>query len=78
MESKKLRRIRNIIMRTSIIRGVPISILSLGTVQLGLNYGANNISGKPDEATAFAILNCAMEQGINAKIRQLLMVIRKR
>lgn len=41
-------------MKTKTIKGVPISALSLGTVQLGLNYGANNSSGKPDEATAFA------------------------
>ena len=36
-------------MRTNIIKGDPASALSLGTVQLGLNYGVNSSSGKPDE-----------------------------
>lgn len=42
-----------------------ISVLSLGTVQLGLSYGINNADGKPSQDTANAILNCAMANGIN-------------
>lgn len=47
------------------IKGVDISIISLGTVQLGLNYGINNNNGKPDRRTAFDILNSAINEGIN-------------
>jgi uncharacterized protein len=38
--------------------------LVLGTVQLGLAYGINNASGKPDTETAFAILRAAWDAGI--------------
>lgn len=38
--------------------------LALGTVQLGLNYGINNKSGKPSRDGAFAILDKAIENGI--------------
>lgn len=38
--------------------------LILGTVQLGLDYGINNASGKPAEAEAFAILDTAWDAGI--------------
>ena len=41
-----------------------LSKLILGTVQLGLNYGVNNSSGKPTLDTAFNILNLAYESGI--------------
>lgn len=37
-------------------KGVSISELSLGTVQLGVSYGINNQSGKPDRTQAFGIL----------------------
>ena len=59
-------------MKTVHIKGLDISALSLGTVQLGLNYGINNASeklynadGKPSQETANEILNCAMSSGIN-------------
>ncbi|MDZ4838526.1 MAG: aldo/keto reductase [Bacteroidota bacterium] len=41
-----------------------INKLVLGTVQLGLNYGINNINGKPTLEQAFDILNKAWEIGI--------------
>lgn len=41
-----------------------ISKLILGTVQLGLDYGINNQSGKPSLHTAFDILNLAFDNGI--------------
>ena len=53
-------------MKTTVIKGIPISALSLGTVQLGINYGINNDAGKPDRTQAFQILDCAMEKGITA------------
>ena len=52
-------------MKTVNIKGLDISALSLGTVQLGLSYGINNADGKPSQDTANAILNCALENGIN-------------
>ena len=48
------------------IKGLHLSFLSLGTVQLGLDYGISNASGKPDLSTAFAILDKALERGINS------------
>ena len=42
-----------------------ISKLSLGTVQLGMNYGINNTGGKPDREAAYAILRTALDGGIN-------------
>lgn len=53
-------------MKINQIKGIDISAVSLGTVQLGLNYGINNASGKPDQATAFKILDAAMNSGMNA------------
>lgn len=38
--------------------------LILGTVQLGLNYGINNKSGKPSLQNAFEILHLAYDEGI--------------
>lgn len=43
----------------------PISKMTLGTVQLGLNYGIANIEGKPDEEKAFNIIDSAIDNGVN-------------
>lgn len=51
-------------MKTITIKGAELSVLSLGTVQLGLNYGINNTAGKPCQETANAILDCAVSHGI--------------
>ena len=40
------------------------SSITLGTVQLGLNYGVANQSGKPSDAEASAILSAAARAGI--------------
>ena len=42
-----------------------ISRLTLGTVQLGLNYGIANKAGQPDQSKSFGILDAALEAGIN-------------
>ncbi len=42
-----------------------ISKMTLGTVQLGLNYGIANKEGKPDEEKAFRILEASFSHGIN-------------
>lgn len=53
-------------MKQTEYQGVQVSALSLGTVQLGLNYGIANQAGKPDEGASFAILNAAQEAGVTA------------
>lgn len=52
-------------MRTNRVRGQDITVLSLGTVQLGMDYGIHNTNGKPSTETAFRILDAAMDAGIN-------------
>lgn len=52
-------------MKTVNRMGRDFSVLSLGTVQLGLNYGINNTDGKPSQETANEILSCALDHGIN-------------
>ena len=51
-------------MKTNRAKGLDISVLSLGTVQLGLNYGINK-RGKPSQELANSILDCALAKGIN-------------
>ena len=41
-----------------------LSKLTLGTVQLGMNYGINNQSGMPDEQKSFEILRTALDGGV--------------
>jgi aryl-alcohol dehydrogenase-like predicted oxidoreductase len=43
----------------------PVSKMTLGTVQLGLNYGIANKEGKPEEEKAFRILASAFANGVN-------------
>ena len=43
-----------------------ISPMTLGTVQLGMNYGIANDAGKPSEEKSFSILRTALEGGITA------------
>ena len=38
--------------------------LGIGAVQIGLEYGINNKTGKPDADTALDILSFAVDQGI--------------
>lgn len=42
-----------------------ISRLTLGTVQLGLNYGIANKAGQPDQSKSYKILDAALKAGIN-------------
>ena len=42
-----------------------LSKLSFGTVQLGLDYGISNSSGKPTQKTADAIVEYLIDEGIN-------------
>ncbi len=40
--------------------------MSLGTVQLGMNYGIANNSGQPDEEKSFSMLRAALENGVTS------------
>ena len=42
-----------------------LSMFSLGTVQLGMNYGIGDDRAKPSEEKAFALLDRAMELGVD-------------
>ena len=53
------------VIKSNTVKGINISEISLGTVQLGLNYGINNQNGKPSQSQAEEILSCAIEHGIN-------------
>ena len=47
-------------------QGKQLSMMSLGTVQLGMKYGISNKTGQPSLEESFSLLNCAMEHGVNA------------
>ena len=53
-------------MDTTIVNEKPISKLSLGTVQLGMNYGIANFGGQPSLETSFDMLDCALQNGITS------------
>ena len=53
-------------MQYTTIAGRQVSAMSLGTVQLGMNYGIANREGKPDTAKSFSILSAAIDAGITA------------
>ena len=52
-------------MKYTSINGLKISKLSLGTAQLGFDYGIANVSGKPNLDKSFEILKTAINAGIN-------------
>ncbi len=49
-----------------VVQSMDISKLTLGTVQLGLNYGIANTSGKPDHQQSYEILKAASDNGVNS------------
>ncbi len=53
-------------MKYTDVAGKKLSSMSLGTVQLGMNYGIANKSGQPDEEKSFAMLRTALECGITS------------
>ena len=40
--------------------------MTIGTVQLGMNYGIANSAGKPDEEKSFSMLRAALEGGVTS------------
>lgn len=53
-------------MKNIMVNGKPLSQMSLGTVQLGMNYGIANDMGQPDNAQSTAMLSCALKNGITS------------
>ncbi|MBR2884539.1 MAG: aldo/keto reductase, partial [Clostridia bacterium] len=53
-------------MKQTIINGKALSQMTLGTVQLGLNYGIANKSGQPDINKSTVMLSCALQNGITS------------
>ena len=53
-------------MKQTNINGKPVSQITLGTVQLGMDYGIANTGGKPDTTKSFAMLKCALDNGITS------------
>ncbi len=45
--------------------GMDISVFSLGTVQLGMDYGLGDYTAKPSQEYAFELLDRALDQGVN-------------
>ncbi len=48
------------------VAGHRLSEMSLGTVQLGMNYGIANNAGQPGEEQSFEMLEAALENGITS------------
>ena len=46
-------------------KGLNMSVFSLGTVQLGMNYGIAGKTEKPSEEYAHEMLDCALSVGVN-------------
>ena len=53
-------------MKSIIVNDKPLSQMTLGTVQLGMNYGIANNNGKPDTEKSHAMLSCAFENGVTS------------
>lgn len=46
-------------------KGVDLSVFSMGTVQLGMDYGLGDFTAKPKKEYAFELLDRATSQGVN-------------
>ena len=53
-------------MKTIDVNGKKLSQITLGTVQLGMNYGIANDGGQPDSKQSNAMLDCALKNGITS------------
>lgn len=48
------------------VKGMDMSVFTLGTVQLGMDYGLGEHTQKPPKEAAFALLDRAAACGVNA------------
>ncbi|MBR3933253.1 MAG: aldo/keto reductase [Clostridia bacterium] len=53
-------------MNTKVVKGKEISQITIGTVQLGMNYGIANNSGQPDSEKSRKMLQSALKNGITS------------
>ena len=53
-------------MKTIRLNGKELSQITMGTVQLGMNYGIANNLGQPDAKHSFDMLSCALKNGITS------------
>ncbi|NLJ41278.1 MAG: aldo/keto reductase [Clostridiales bacterium] len=53
-------------MKYTLLAGHKVSNISLGTVQLGINYGIANELGKPDRQKSYSMLEEALKNGITS------------
>ena len=51
-------------MKKTIVNGKALPIMTLGTVQLGMNYGIANDGGQPDTEKSHSMLSAAIENGV--------------
>lgn len=51
-------------MKNTIINGKALPAMTIGTVQLGMNYGIANDGGQPSQEKSFAMLRTAFENGV--------------
>lgn len=53
-------------MKYTDVKSKKLSGMTIGTVQLGMNYGIANNAGKPDEEKSFSMLRAALEGGVTS------------
>ncbi len=53
-------------MKNIIVGNQKLSAMTIGTVQLGMNYGIANMDGKPDQEKSFSMLRAAFENGVTS------------
>ncbi len=53
-------------MKYTTVAGKKLSAMSLGTVQLGMNYGIANNDGQPSLEKSFTMLKAALEDGVSS------------
>ncbi len=53
-------------MKYTKVAGIRVSGMSLGTVQLGMDYGIANAGGKPDLAQSFSMVASALDGGVTS------------
>ena len=53
-------------MKSILIGEKKLSNMTLGTVQLGMNYGIANTTGQPAEEESFAMLDAALKGGVSS------------
>jgi len=53
-------------MKSLVVNNKKLSQMTLGTVQLGMNYGIANDKGQPELAQSYKMLDCALKNGVTS------------